>query len=147
MGLYEKTWESIDSRPLPGWFDEAKLGIFIHWGLYSVPAYAPKRRDVESTGLAYSEWYGWQVAGKYPPYYDFHRKVYGEHFRYEDFAGQWKAEMFDPDKWAKLFARAGAKMWCWYRSTTTASACGPAITAGTGTVWISGHIGILSVSF
>lgn len=109
MGLYEKTWESIDSRPLPGWFDEAKLGIFIHWGLYSVPAYAPKRRDVESTGLAYSEWYGWQIAGKYPPYYDFHRKVYGEHFRYEDFAGQWKAEMFDPDKWAKLFARAGAK--------------------------------------
>ena len=39
---YESNWESIDSRPVPGWFDEAKLGIFIHWGIYSVPAYAPK---------------------------------------------------------------------------------------------------------
>lgn len=109
MAQYEKSWESIDSRPLPEWYDDAKLGIFIHWGLYSVPAYAPKRQDVESTGLAYSEWYGWQVWDKFPPYYDFHKRVYGENFRYEDFAGQWKAEMFDPDKWAKLFKRAGAK--------------------------------------
>ena len=109
MNLYEKTWQSIDSRPVPAWFDDAKLGIFIHWGVYSVPAYAPKRQDVESTGLAYAEWYGWQVGQKYPPYYDFHKSIYGEKCRYEDFAGQWKAEMFDPDKWAKLFKRAGAK--------------------------------------
>lgn len=73
MTLYEKSWESIDSRPLPGWYDDAKLGIFVHWGLYSVPGFAPKRCDVESTGLAYSEWYGWQVAQKYPPYYEFHK--------------------------------------------------------------------------
>ncbi len=109
MAHYEKTWESIDSRPLPRWYDDAKLGIFVHWGLYSVPAYAPKRQDVESTGLAYAEWYGWQVAQKYPPYYDFHKQMYGEAFRYEDFAGQWKGEMFDPDKWAALFKRAGAQ--------------------------------------
>lgn len=109
MTSYEKSWESIDSRPLPEWYDDAKLGIFVHWGLYSVPAYAPKRGDVDSTGLAYSEWYGWQVAEKFPPYYKFHEKMYGKGFRYEDFAGQWKAEMFDPDKWAKLFQRAGAK--------------------------------------
>ncbi len=109
MAHYEKNWESIDSRPLPEWYDDAKLGIFIHWGIFSVPAYAPRRKDVESTGLAYSEWYGWQIAEKYPPYYDFHRQVYGENFRYEDFAGQWKAEMFDADKWAQLFKRAGAK--------------------------------------
>ncbi len=109
MAQYEKNWESMDSRPLPEWYDQAKLGIFVHWGLFAVPAYAPKRKDVDSTGLAYSEWYGWQVAEKYPPYYDFHKKVYGENFRYEDFAGQWKAEMFDADKWAKLFKRAGAK--------------------------------------
>lgn len=106
---YDKTWESIDSRPIPEWFDNAKLGIFVHWGIYSVPAYAPKRKDVDNTGLAYAEWYGWQVSEKFPPYYDFHRKVYGENFRYQDFAGQWKAEMFDPDKWAKLFKRAGAQ--------------------------------------
>ena len=109
MALYEDNWESIDSRTLPAWFDEAKLGIFIHWGVYSVPAYAPKRADVESTGLAYSEWYGWQIGEKYPPYYDFHKQTYGENARYADFAGQWKAEMFDAEKWAKLFKRSGAK--------------------------------------
>ena len=67
MALYKDNWESIDSRTLPVWFDEAKLGIFIHWGIYSVPAYAPKRTDVNSTGLAYSEWYGWQIGEKYAP--------------------------------------------------------------------------------
>ncbi|NUN97512.1 MAG: alpha-L-fucosidase, partial [Candidatus Omnitrophica bacterium] len=39
---YEANWESIDSRPLPAWFDEAKFGIFIHWGVYSVPSWGPK---------------------------------------------------------------------------------------------------------
>jgi alpha-L-fucosidase len=38
---YEPTWDSIDKRPMPAWFTEAKFGIFIHWGVYSVPAYAP----------------------------------------------------------------------------------------------------------
>jgi alpha-L-fucosidase len=42
---YESTWESIDSRPVPAWFEDAKFGIFIHWGLYSVPAYSPTARD------------------------------------------------------------------------------------------------------
>ncbi len=106
---YEATWESIDSRPVPAWFDKAKFGIFVHWGIFSVPAFAPKRKDVNSTGLAYSEWYGWQIKQKFPPYYDFHKRVYGENFEYEDFAPQFKAEMFDADKWADLFARAGAK--------------------------------------
>lgn len=106
---YEKTWESIDSRPIPEWFDDAKFGIFIHWGIYSVPSFAPKRKDVESTGLAYSEWYGWQCHQKFPPYYDFHKRVYGDGFNYEDFAPQWRAEMFDAEKWAKLFKRSGAK--------------------------------------
>ncbi len=109
MAHYEKSWESIDSRPLPGWYDDAKLGIFVHWGIYSVPAFAPKRQEVESTGLAFSEWYGWLVWDKFAPFYNFHREKYGDDFRYEDFAGQWKAEMFDPDKWAKLFKRAGAQ--------------------------------------
>ena len=106
---YKKTWESIDSRPVPAWFDDAKFGIFVHWGIYSVPAFAPKRNTVESTGLAYAEWYGWQQHQKYPPYYDFHKRVYGEDFQYEDFVTQWKAEMFDPKKWAQLFKKAGAK--------------------------------------
>ncbi len=104
-----KTWEQIDARPVPAWFDGAKFGIFIHWGIYSVPAFAPKRADVNSTGLAYSEWYGWQIMQKFPPYFDHHRRVWGENFRYNDFAGLWKAELFDADKWADLFEKAGAR--------------------------------------
>lgn len=50
-GKYEPTWESIDSRPLPDWYDEVKLGIFIHWGVYSVPSFG-------------SEWSWWNWKGK-----------------------------------------------------------------------------------
>ena len=46
---YQPTWESLDSRPNPAWFSEAKFGIFIHWGVYSVPAGGPKG--------SYAEWY------------------------------------------------------------------------------------------
>ena len=54
---YQPTWESIDKRPTPDWFTEAKFGIFIHWGVYSVPAYAP----VIPGKLAYAEWYWHQM--------------------------------------------------------------------------------------
>src|SRR6266853_5863526 len=50
---YQPNWESIDRRPVPAWFTDAKFGIFIHWGVYSVPAYAP----VLPGKLAYAEWY------------------------------------------------------------------------------------------
>src|SRR5262245_44532005 len=52
---YEPTWSSIDSRPTPQWWSDAKFGIFIHWGVYSVPAFAP-------TG-EYAEWY-WERIGR-----------------------------------------------------------------------------------
>ena len=42
---YQPTWQSIDSRPIPEWFEDAKFGIFIHWGVFSVPAYSPTARD------------------------------------------------------------------------------------------------------
>ena len=50
---YNATWESLDKRPTPSWFSDSKFGIFIHWGTYSVPAYAP----VLPGKLAYAEWY------------------------------------------------------------------------------------------
>ena len=50
---YQPNWESLDRRPIPAWFSAAKFGIFIHWGVYSVPAYAP----VIPGKLAYAEWY------------------------------------------------------------------------------------------
>ena len=56
---YEPTWESIDSRPMPEWFEQSRFGIFIHWGVYSVPAWATVDKSV-TTNPVYSEWYWWQ---------------------------------------------------------------------------------------
>ena len=98
---FSETWESLNSREIPEWYDNAKLGIFIHWGIYSVPAYAPKGQ--------YAEWYGWNAFNGQAGYEAHHKRVYGENFCYNDFAPMWKAEMFDAGKWAKLFKRAGAK--------------------------------------
>ncbi len=100
-GAYEPSWESLDSRPCPAWFDEAKFGIFIHWGVYSVPAWGPKGK--------YSEWYWHDMQNKNGPTWKFHGQTYGENFRYQDFAPMFKAEMFDPDQWADIFARSGAR--------------------------------------
>jgi len=111
---YQPTWESVDQRPTPAWFSDAKFGIFIHWGTYSVPAYAP----VLPGKLAYSEWY-WHAMteGKNNPKangvetgtWDFHQKVFGADYVYQNFAPQFKAELFDPDHWAEVFQHSGAK--------------------------------------
>lgn len=101
QAAYEPTWESIDSRPSPQWFEDAKFGIFIHWGVYSVPSWGPKDR--------YSEWYWHDMQDKNGETWKFHAKTYGERFQYQDFAPQFKAEMYDPAHWAEVFARAGAK--------------------------------------
>jgi alpha-L-fucosidase len=111
---YQPTWDSLDKRPTPAWFTEAKFGIFIHWGTYSVPSYAP----VIPGKLAYAEWY-WNALteGKNNPKasaiqtgtWAYHQKEYGADFPYQNFAAQFKAELFDPDHWADVFARSGAK--------------------------------------
>lgn len=98
---YEPTWESVDSRPLPAWFDNDKFGIFIHWGVYSVPSWGPKGR--------YSEWYWHDMQDKNGETWKFHVENYGEDFRYTDFAPQFRAELFNPAHWAEIFERSGAK--------------------------------------
>ena len=105
---YERNFGSLDKRKAPEWYDKAKLGIFVHWGIYSVPAYAPRKCETDRAGLSYAEWYGWQVHDKYPPYYDFHNRVYGGK-KYNDFVADWKGELFDAEKWMKLFEFAGAR--------------------------------------
>ncbi|HPX87321.1 MAG TPA: alpha-L-fucosidase [Candidatus Hydrogenedentes bacterium] len=99
--VWQPTWESIDSRPSPQWFEDAKFGIFIHWGVYSVPAWGPKDR--------YSEWYWHDMMDKKGGTWQFHVKTYGEKFKYQDFAPLFKAEMYDPQHWAETFRRSGAK--------------------------------------
>ena len=94
---YSPDWASLDSRPLPPWYDEAKFGIFIVWGVYSVPSFG-------------SEWFWERWQGeKQKDYVDFMTKNYPPGFQYTDFAPMLKAELFDPNEWAKLFSDAGAK--------------------------------------
>lgn len=101
--VYEPKWESLDKRPAPAWYLDAKFGIFIHWGIYSVPSWgAPK---------SYSEWYWHNMYNKKENnvWWQFHKKNYGENFNYKDFAPMFKAELFDADQWADIFYRSGAK--------------------------------------
>lgn len=111
---YQPTWESIDRRPTPNWFTDAKFGIFIFWGPYSVPAYAP----ILPGKSDYAEWYWHQmVEGRDNPKanpiekgtWAYHQKVYGANFPFENFVPLFKAELFDPDQWAGIFADSGAK--------------------------------------
>jgi alpha-L-fucosidase len=109
----DATWASVDARPTPQWWSDAKFGIFIHWGVYSVPAYAAKGE--------YAEWY-WERLRK-PGNADpasrdaeirrqtreFHDRVYGAAFDYAGFAPMFRAEMFDADQWAETLRKSGAK--------------------------------------
>lgn len=108
---YQANWQSINSRPVPQWFEDVKFGIFIHWGVYSVPSWAPANADI-GIYAKYAEWYWKRITGneKYDKLYrDYHNKMYGEDFHYQDFAGSFKAEHFDPAQWANVFKKAGAK--------------------------------------
>ncbi len=104
---YQNSWKSLDSRPIPTWFEDAKFGIFIHWGVYSVPAW---RKLEPGLYASYAEWYYAKViyntnnGGK-----EFHNKNFGKDFKYRDFAPLFKAELFDPVDWARLFKKSGAK--------------------------------------
>jgi alpha-L-fucosidase len=112
IGQYQPTWESIDKRPVPAWFTDAKFGIFIHWGLYSVPSWAPTDKSLHVYSK-YAEWYWYRfqndtsAVGK--AFRNYHNTTYGEQFKYQDFANLFKAELFKPDQWADLFAASGAK--------------------------------------
>jgi alpha-L-fucosidase len=101
--VFEPTWESLTQHNIPDWFQDAKFGIYFHWGVYSVPAYG-------------TEWYPhWMYVDTATvwglPYYQHHKTTYGDVsvFGYKDFISQFKAEKFNPDAWAELFARAGAR--------------------------------------
>jgi alpha-L-fucosidase len=104
---YKPTWESLDKRPVPQWFVDAKFGIFIHWGVYSVPSW---RKVTKGLYASYAEWYYARVMeSEKNGGAKFHQKNYGNDFQYRDFAPMFKAELFDPHHWAALFARSGAK--------------------------------------
>lgn len=97
-GPYDASWESLCDHPVPSWYKKAKFGIFIHWGIYSVPAFG-------------NEWYARYVYRKGSPEYRYHIEKYGElnQFGYKDFIPMFKAENFKAEDWAELFKEAGAK--------------------------------------
>ena len=97
-GHFKDNWGSLAEYQVPQWYKEAKFGIFIHWGVYSVPAFG-------------SEWYPRMMYIEGSPEYEHHRKTYGEPkaFGYKEFIPMFRAERFDPAEWAELFADAGAQ--------------------------------------
>ena len=97
---YQPSWESIDKRPTPQWFKDAKFGIFIHWGVYAVPGWSTKGN--------YAEWYQQGLQTTDTARQRFHKAKFGER-TYYDLANDFKAELYNPDDWAKLFERSGAK--------------------------------------
>ena len=96
-GPFQDTWESLSQYRVPGWYQKAKFGIFIHWGVYSVPAFS-------------SEWYPRNMYIEGHAVYEHHIKTYGEHkkFGYKDFIPMFTADRFDPKEWLDLFEKAGA---------------------------------------
>ena len=98
QGPFRADWQSLQQYEVPGWYRDAKFGIFIHWGVYSVPAFG-------------SEWYPRDMYRRDSEEYKHHILTYGpvDKFGYKDFIPMFKAEHFDPGAWAHLFAQAGAK--------------------------------------
>ena len=104
---YEANWESLDKRPIQQWYRDAKFGIIIHWGPYSVPAFAPA--DQKGIFWRYSEQYqGHLQLLKNKAFQKHHSEKYHD-APYANFAAQFKAENYNPGEWADLFKRAGAK--------------------------------------
>ena len=100
-GPYEAAWASLARAPEPPWFRERRLGIFVHWGVYSVPAFS-------------NEWYPREMYMPGTRAYEHHRQVYGpqDAFGYKDFIPLFQAERFDARAWARLFREAGAGYLC-----------------------------------
>jgi alpha-L-fucosidase len=97
---YEPTWESLDKRPVPQWYKDSKFGIFIHWGVYSVPGYRSKGQ--------YAEWYQNGLNSGDTATINYHKKKFGD-LTYYQLADQFKAELYNPDEWAQLIEKSGAK--------------------------------------
>lgn len=97
-GPYSNNWHSLSEYEVPEWYRKAKFGIFIHWGVFSVPAFG-------------NEWYSRNMYVKDSPEYKHHIDTYGKHtdFGYKDFIPMFKAEKFDPKEWSELFRASGAK--------------------------------------
>jgi alpha-L-fucosidase len=103
FSAWNETDSDIEQHTSPGWYNSAKFGIFIHWGLFSVPAWAPVPR--------YAEWYDFWIHDDKPGMeaYEHHLATWGKDFVYDDFIPMFTAAAFNASEWAELVADAGAK--------------------------------------
>ena len=119
---YEPTKSSLRARPLPDWYDDAKLGIFIHWGPQSVPGWAPTAGEYAKllnergwrywfANNPYADWYQntLKIAGS--PTQTYHRQTYGADYPYDNFIPLFEdaAQRWKPEAWAEVFAQTGAR--------------------------------------
>lgn len=107
ISQYLPTFDSVYAHETPDWYNNAKYGIFIHWGIYSVPGWGNVGKNE-----SYAEWYWWDL-NKGPSNsvgtYEYHEKTYGPDVVYDDFIQNFTADAWDPKEWVDLFAEAGAK--------------------------------------
>jgi alpha-L-fucosidase len=119
---FEPTFESLKQHEVPAWYHDAKLGIFVHWGLFSVPAWAPRGDDIDKqvanagwesmfANNPYAEWYLNTLRVGSNPTYRYHTSAYGANFTYDDFIPQFNeaAQQWNPAEWADLFHHVGAR--------------------------------------
>lgn len=102
---YDGSWESLQKMPVPSWFEDGKVGIFIHWGPYSVIGH-------RKGGRGYAEHVPKMIYKDTSYYYPYLRERWGAappEFGYKDIIPEFKAEKWNPDEWANLFAEVGAK--------------------------------------
>lgn len=97
-GKYKADWQSLSGHSVPKWYYQDKFGIFIHWGIYSVPAFG-------------NEWYSRNMYDKNDRDFEYHVKTYGnqKNFGYKDFIKMFRGENFDADKLVSIFKNSGAK--------------------------------------
>ena len=113
---FKPTWESVKTHALPGWYDACKVGIFIHWGLYSVPGWAQPTWELGEEPSTqewykhhpYAEWYQNSLRISGSATQEYHEKTYGKDFPYANFTDSFTCENFDPAQWARTFKQAGA---------------------------------------
>ncbi|HIJ69915.1 MAG TPA: hypothetical protein HPP87_00965 [Planctomycetes bacterium] len=109
---YEPTWESLGRHQTPKWYSDAVLGIYFHWGVYSVPAFGCwGGRNMYQPDGGKSEAWAHVDKTKYKNTYDYVKQVYGQpgtEFGYREFIPMFKAEKWNPDEWAALFKQSGA---------------------------------------
>ena len=115
---FQPTWDSLEKHSVPEWFQDAKFGIFIHWGLYSVPAWAPPTGELGKVDWnkwfinnPYAEWYLNSLRIVDSPTYKHHLETYGKSFDYYQFAQAFNkgSAGWQPEQWASLFQKTGAR--------------------------------------